>query len=81
MIIITLVLIYGYNAIQGFISKSDDVNYVQFKTDLFNAVETQKTEYRSVIKKEMMLPRGYTEIVVIDSFFGLGWPYWFANPR
>jgi hypothetical protein len=66
LVVIALVLIYGYSSIRSFIHSSDDVNYMQFQTDFTNTVDSMSHEYESVIKKEIKLPRMYTEMIVID---------------
>lgn len=66
LVVIALVLLYGYNAIRGFINTSNDVNLVQFKTDFSAAVEGQSHEFRSVIKKQLLLPSGYNEVIIVD---------------
>jgi hypothetical protein len=67
MVVISLVLLYGYNAIKGFMLRSDEVNLVQFKTDFINAIDAQSHEYQSVIRKTLFLPPGYTTLMIIDS--------------
>lgn len=66
LIVIALILLYGYSSIKGFVKRSDEVNLVQFRTDFSNAVEMQSHEYRSVIKKQVLLPRGYNSIMILD---------------
>ncbi len=66
LIVITLVLIYGYKAIQGFMGRSDEVNFVQFKVDFTNSIESQSHEFRSVAQSRLLLPKGFTELIVID---------------
>jgi len=66
LIVIALVLLYGYTSIKGFITRSEQVNLVQFRTDLSNAIEMQSTEYGSVIMKKAILPKGFNKLIIID---------------
>jgi hypothetical protein len=56
IIIAVLVIIYGYNAIKGFMQKQKQIEIIQFKTDIQSAVRTISTEYGSVKKFEHSLP-------------------------
>lgn len=67
LIVIALVLLYGYNAIKGFIGKSEQVNLAQFTTDFNNAIKSQSYEKSSVTKKQIMLPSGYNAFVLVDT--------------
>lgn len=66
LLVIALILLYGYNAIRGFVDRSDEVNLVQFRTEFSNAIEMQSHEYRSVIKKQALLPRKFTKMIIVD---------------
>jgi len=56
VVIAALVIIYGYNAIKGFIDKQRQIEIIQFKTDIQSAVRTVSTDYGSVKKFEHAIP-------------------------
>ncbi|MDP3640130.1 MAG: hypothetical protein Q8R53_02925 [Nanoarchaeota archaeon] len=61
-----LVLIFGYQAISGFLQSSEEVAFVQFKTDLENSIKRLSTEYGSVRFEEYTTPLGYERICFVD---------------
>lgn len=61
-----LIMIFGYKAVNEFISKGERVEFVSFKTELESAVKSIYTEYGSVRIKEFSLPGGYEKICFID---------------
>jgi hypothetical protein len=65
-LIFILILMYGYRAISNFLQRSEQVALIDFKTDFESAVEVIKRDYGSVKKVELMLPKRYTEVCIID---------------
>ena len=65
-IIFLLILMYGYKAISNFLQRSEQVALIDFKTDLESAVEVIKRDYGSVRKIELMLPKEYTDVCIVD---------------
>jgi hypothetical protein len=62
LIIFSLILLYGYNAISKFRSETNTVSLLQFKNELTNIVEKLGYEYGTIEKKELTLPSGYSKI-------------------
>lgn len=65
MIIVSAVLLYGYQAVKGFMSQTKTVALIQFKNDFAATVETS-TGYGSVTKKVLDVPAEYTKICFVD---------------
>lgn len=65
-LIFLLILIYGYRAISNFLERSEQVALIDFKTDLESSVEIIKRDYGSVKKVELMLPKRYSEVCIVD---------------
>lgn len=61
-----LILTYGYKAIAGFGSRSEQVAYIEFQTELESAVKSISLDYGSVKKVELSLPPKYTEVCFVD---------------
>ncbi|HLC97665.1 MAG TPA: hypothetical protein VJC21_02700 [Candidatus Nanoarchaeia archaeon] len=61
-----LVLIFGYQAISGFLQSSEEVAFVQFKTDLENSIKRLSTEYGSVRIEVYTTPLGYEKVCFVD---------------
>jgi hypothetical protein len=65
-LIFTLIIAYGYNAIQYFLEKQEQVILLDFKTSLETAIETTKTQYGTVKKLTLKLPQKYQGICFLD---------------
>jgi hypothetical protein len=68
IIIISFILVYGYNAIFAFKQKSDQVSYIQFKNRLQNSIEVLSVDYGSVQIKEFILPGNINAVCFIRNF-------------
>ncbi len=66
IIIFSGILLYGYKIIKGFSNKADDVTFIQLTTDLKTSVKKIKSDYGTVIKKELRIPGKYSTICFID---------------
>lgn len=67
LIIISLVVVFGYRAIKDFMKKSDDMAFIDFKTKLTNAVEEMSSDYGSVKTRDFVLPKEYSKICFVDT--------------
>ncbi len=61
-----LIMIFGYQAISGFLESGEEVEFVQFKNNLELAVKTIYTEYNSVRIKDFDLPARFEQICFLD---------------
>ena len=61
-----LIMIFGYKAINQFLEKGQQVEFVQFKTELESSVKKIYSEYGSVREVRYRLPSGYTQICFVD---------------
>lgn len=70
VIVFALVLIFGYQAITGFLEKGEKVGYLTFKTDLENAIKNVYSDFGTVAiysgKNILAVPAKYEEICFID---------------
>ena len=67
IIIVALILLYGYKAISHFTGRTEQISYVKFKTDLESHVRIISTDYGSVSQKEFGVGSNYKEVCFIDS--------------
>jgi len=67
MIIIALILLYGYNAIKGFRERQDTVSQIEIENQIRNTIKTMSSEYDSIKKAEMQLPSKNSMICFIDT--------------
>ena len=62
----SLIMIFGYKAITGFIDSGEKVAFVQFKTDLESSIKRIYTEFGSVRIREYRLPLKYEQICFVN---------------
>lgn len=66
ILVVSLVVIYGYSAIQKFIHQSEEVDHLQFEKELTGTIYSVASDYGTVKIKEFSLPSDITEICFID---------------
>lgn len=67
IILIGIVLLFGYKAIAAFLSRGEDISYVKFRTDLEGMVAEMGPAYKNIKTGEFALPSKYTEVCFVDS--------------
>src|SRR3989338_4969519 len=68
IILVSFILVYGYNAIYNFKKRAEQVSCLKFKNDLSNAVESISSDFGSVKRKDLQLCAGYSQVCFIESF-------------
>ncbi|MBI4983358.1 hypothetical protein HZC32_01835, partial [Candidatus Woesearchaeota archaeon] len=58
--------IFGYKAINSFISSGESVQFVQFKTDLESSIKKIYTEYGTVRTETYRVPGNFNQICFVD---------------
>ncbi|MBI4452408.1 hypothetical protein HY637_03190 [Candidatus Woesearchaeota archaeon] len=66
LILISVVLIYGYSAIKNFRQKTDDIVAIKLEKDLKNSIQSITNDYGSVSKKEFQLSGDITQACFAD---------------
>jgi len=66
IILFSLILVYGYNAVRGFRAKTDQVALLQLKNDISSSITKVSTDFGTIIKKELDVPFKYKEICFVD---------------
>ena len=51
IILISFIMVYGYNAVQSFKKRAEQVSCLKFKNDLANAVDSISSDFGSVKKR------------------------------
>jgi hypothetical protein len=62
----SLIMIFGYKAINSFLHSGEQVQFVQFKTDLESSIKKIYTEYGSIRKVQYHPPPRYRQICFVD---------------
>lgn len=68
IILISFILVYGYNAVQNFKKKAEQVSCLKFRNDLQNAVESASSDFGSVKRKDLQLCAGYSQVCFVENF-------------
>ena len=68
IILISFILFYGYNAVQNFKKRAEQVCLLKFKNDIVNAVESISSDFGSVKRKDLELCAGYTQVCFVETF-------------
>ena len=61
-----LIMIFGYKMIADFMTKGEEVEFYQFKSDLETSIKKIYTEYGSVRIEEYSLPMDYERICFVN---------------
>lgn len=64
-VIIVLVLLYGYKAIEDFGKKADTVSYIQFRKDLDTTVQSIASDVDSELERQFAMPKA-DEVCFVD---------------
>jgi len=70
IVIFSLIIIYGYNAIKDFRQKADEVSFIKFKTEITSTVDSISTDYGTVKKETFSLPPEYKKVCFVDKNSG-----------
>ena len=67
ILIVSLIFIYGYKAINGFKDRANKISCLKFKNDLSNSVKSITGDYGSVVTKSIPLCSGFNEVCFVES--------------
>ena len=68
IILISFILVYGYNAVQNFKKRAEQVSCLKFKNDLSNAIESILSDFGSIKRKDLQLCAGYSKVCFVETF-------------
>lgn len=68
IMLVSFILVYGYNTVNNFKKRADQVSCLKFKNDLSNAVEGALSDFGSVRKKDIYLCADSTEACFVETF-------------
>ncbi len=61
-----LIMVFGYKAVQDFVSNGEDVVFIQFKNDLESSVAKVAGDYGAVRIVDFTVPARYEQICFVD---------------
>lgn len=68
IILVSFILVYGYNAVKDFRTRTDAISCLKFKNDLSNAVESILSDFGSVKRKDFHVCSDYKQVCFIETF-------------
>tara|TARA_Y100000310_G_C20674219_1_gene812001 strand:- start:980 stop:1447 length:468 start_codon:yes stop_codon:yes gene_type:complete len=68
IVIVSFILLLGYNAISSFNEKANQVSFLQFKNDLQNTVESLSFDFGSVKIRNFVLPDNIKLVCLVKNF-------------
>ena len=66
IIIMAMILAYGYKAVRDIVSKGEFASLVNFKTELKTSISSISYDYGSVKNEEFNVPTGFKEVCFVD---------------
>lgn len=68
MVLVSFILVYGYNTIQNFRQRAELVACLKFQNDLRNSIESIISDFESVKRKELQLCSDYDQVCFVETF-------------
>lgn len=75
IILISFILVYGYNAVQNFKKRAEQVSCLKFKNDLVNSIESISSDFGSIKRKDLQLCASYSKVCFVETFVSPNLPY------
>ena len=66
-VLVSLILIYGYNAIYNFRQRADTISFIKFRNELSGAVSGIYSEYNSLRTFDFQVPPDYDEVCIVET--------------
>ncbi len=66
VILFSLIMIYGYNAVRNLGDKADTVVILQIEKEMKSSVQKIASDYGTIIKKEVTIPNKFDKVCFID---------------
>ncbi|NQV09306.1 hypothetical protein HQ529_05640 [Candidatus Woesearchaeota archaeon] len=67
LVVVSLIMLYGYNSIKKIREQTTVVEHIQFRTDLENTVKRISYEFGTIEKRTIDVPGGYNQICFVGS--------------
>ncbi len=68
VLLISFIFIYGYNSIQNFKKRAENVACLKFKNDIKGAIDTVIGDFGTTRRKDLELCSGYKQVCFIETF-------------
>lgn len=68
IVLVSFILVYGYNTIQKFRQRAEQVACLKLQNDLRNSIESIISDFGSVKRKDLQLCSGYLQVCFVETF-------------
>jgi hypothetical protein len=66
IVVVGLIIVYGYSAIKGFRDRGEEVEYITLKTNIENSVKSIASDYGSIKRPDFVVPQKYTAVCFVQ---------------
>ncbi|MBN1544050.1 hypothetical protein JW898_01155 [Candidatus Woesearchaeota archaeon] len=66
IVVVGLIVAYGYSAIKGFTQRGEEVEYITLRTGLENSVKSIVSDYGSIKRPDIDIPGKYEMVCFVD---------------
>lgn len=66
VVVVGLIVAYGYSAIKGFGQRGEEVEYITLRTSIENSVKAITSDYGSIKRPDISIPGKYEMICFVD---------------
>jgi hypothetical protein len=68
IIVVSLILLYGYNAIKGFKERNEQIAMIELENRLKSEISSVSADYANIARGEFTLPAEYKAICFVDNY-------------
>ena len=68
IVVISLILLYGYNAVRNFNDHAEQVSCLKFRNDLKNSIDGLIGDFGTVKRKDLEVCKGYAQVCFVETF-------------
>lgn len=66
LVVVGMVIVFGYKAVKSFASRSDEVALIKFKTEVENTFKQVSSNFNTIKVEDFDIPSGYDEICIVN---------------
>ncbi|MBW2967496.1 hypothetical protein KY362_03345 [Candidatus Woesearchaeota archaeon] len=66
VVVVGLIIVYGYSAIKGFTQRGEEVEYIGLKTNIENAVKGITSDFGSIKRPDITIPGKYEYVCFVN---------------
>ncbi len=68
ILVFSLIMVYGYNAIRGFQGRAEQIASINFKTELTSTIKRVSPDYGTIKKEEFFIGGEYSKVCFVQDY-------------